>query len=119
MIQAAATPPWRAPAHVKMAADKAAAKQAITKKAFAMQAITKQAEIYLGLDMAVDCRRFINPETSRLHGGRPGSLSHTRCGLAIPGGSGVSILEALASGEAESSEISMLCKKCFRESKLS
>ena len=43
MIQAAATPPWRAPAHVKMAADKAAAKQAITKKAFAMQAITKQA----------------------------------------------------------------------------
>ena len=86
----------------------------------AEEAITKQAEIYLGLDSAVDCRRFINPaKDGKQHGGRPGSLTHTRCGLAIPGGSNISILVALASGESETSEASSLCKKCFRESKLS
>ena len=83
-------------------------------------AIVRQAESLLGLCGAVDCRRFMNPaKDGKQHGGRPGSLTHTRCGLAIPGGSNVSILVALASGESETSEASSLCKKCFRESKLS
>ena len=74
--------------------------------------ILARAEVALGLDSAVDLRRYMNTERLTIHAGRPGQPSKTRCGLPV------AALRLLACGEAhadDGGDEQKMCLKCFKQ----
>ena len=74
--------------------------------------ILARAEVALGLDSAVDLRRYMNTERLTIHAGRPGQPQKTRCGLPV------AALQLLACGEVHADDgvdEQRMCMKCFKQ----